>query len=84
MDDYLDCLFEHVLEPRLDERARASAEYQRAADDALRKSDILESMLAPEQKAALDALLAADSRILTMDERIIFQEAVALGKWMAR
>lgn len=84
MDDYLDCLFDYVLETRLDQRARAAAEYQRLAADALRKSDALEAMLSPDQKAALDALLAADSRVLVMDERIIFQEAVALGRWMAR
>lgn len=84
MDNYLNCLFDYVLETRLDEHARSSVEYRQAAADALRKSDILESMLTPEQKAALDALLAADGRILAMDEHIIFQEAVALGKWMAR
>lgn len=84
MDDYLDFLFDYVLETRLDEIARASAEYQRAAAEALRRSEALDAMLTKEQKTALDELLSADSRVLTMDERILFQEAVALGKWMAR
>lgn len=84
MDTYLDFLFNYILEIRLNELTRPSAEYQRAAAKALEQSDILESMLTPAQKAALDEFLSADSRLLTMDEQYIFQEAVALGKWMAR
>lgn len=84
MNDYLDCLFNYILETRLNKITRTSVEYQRASAEALHKSDALEAMLTSAQKAALDDFLAADSHMVTIDEHIIFQEALALGKWMAR
>lgn len=84
MDDYLDCLFQYVLEMRLCERIRSSLEYQQASNESMRKMEILKSTLTHEQKTALNEFLSANGHLLNMDEYIIFQEAIALGKWMAR
>lgn len=82
MADYLNCLYAYVQENRL-ARHLSTPEHRQAA--ARRESALaaLEGMLSPEQLAALEQLRFAEAGLYALEDMALFEEAVALGKWMA-
>ena len=84
MDDYLECLYAYTVDhlfcdAHLDlfEYSRWSAR-QDAAWTALREA------LTPEQLGLVEDYCAARSGLRYVEDVMLFQKAVALGKWMAR
>jgi len=84
MDEYLQCLYTHVMERLLLSPRPDLAEYRLRSIDQDQAWDALEKTLAPEQLQLLEAYQAAKSHVCAIEDRWLFQEAVSLGKWMAR
>lgn len=83
MDDYLDCLYTYIQENCIPQHLW-SPEHRQAS--ARRESALaaLENMLSPEQQAALEHFRSAESALYAYEDMALFQEAILLGKWMAR
>lgn len=84
MDEYLQCLYNYILDhlhcdARLDlfEFTRCTAQ-QDAAWNALKKA------LTPEQLHLVEDYRSAWNGFHAAEEKLLFQSAVSLGKWMAR
>lgn len=83
MDDLWDCLYTYVQEHCVPqhlwtpEHRQASALWEAALT-------ALENMLSPEQQAAWEQFRTAEAALYAYEDMALFQEAIALGKWMAR
>lgn len=84
MDEYLDCLYQYVsshllLDVRLDmidySRWNARQDMAWAA---------LKGALTPEQLNLVEDYRDAWCGLRFLEDRLLFQKAVSLGKWMAR
>lgn len=84
MDAYLDSLYLHFLENRLDEYLRASTAHQLLCQRRDEAWNALAAGFTPEQTTALDTFFCATSAVCAEEARLVFQEAIQLGKWMAR
>lgn len=84
MDEYLDCLYQYVsnhllLDARLDviDYSRWNAR-QKLAWEALEKA------LTPDQLNLVEDYQSACGGMRFLEDQLLFQKAVSLGKWMAR
>lgn len=84
MDAYLDCLYQHISENLFQDARLSLLEYSRwsACQDAAWKA-LVES-LSHEQLKLVEEYWAACDGKRYLEEKLLFQKAVALGKWMAR
>ena len=70
MDGYLDCLYRYILDHLLLDARLDLIDYSRWNNRRDFAWEALEKALTPEQ--------------LRLEDRLLFQEAVSLGKWMVR
>ena len=84
MDAYLDCLYQHISENLFQNAQLNVQEYSRwnACQDVAWKA--LGELLSHEQLKLLDEYQAACNGKRYLEEKLLFQKAVSLGKWMAR
>ncbi len=83
MDEYLQCLYDYILEVRRDETLLKTPEYRTARRNMLRAWDAMEAALTGEQREAVDRLLTAKEKVCSREDEWLFLEGVALGRWMA-
>ena len=84
MDEYLDCLYQYVSD-HLEADVRLDLiDYSRrnAAQDTAWAA--LKEALTPEQLHLVEDYRAAWCGLRFLEDRLLFQKAVSLGKWMAR
>ena len=83
MDDYLECLYTYTLERLLSDVHLDLFEYSRwtARQDAAWAA--LQEALTPEQLDLVEDYRSACSGLHYVEDALLFQKAVALGKWMA-
>ncbi|WP_300412008.1 hypothetical protein [uncultured Oscillibacter sp.] len=84
MDEYLDCLYQYVSD-RLEADAQLDLiEYSRRSDEQNTAWAALKTALTPEQLHLVEDYRAAWCGLRFLEDRLLFQKAVSLGKWMAR
>ncbi len=84
MDEYLDCLYQYVSD-RLEADAQLDLiEYNRRSDEQNTAWAALKTALTPEQLHLVEDYRAAWCGLRFLEDRLLFQKAVSLGKWMAR
>ncbi len=84
MKDYLDCLYTYVMEHRISTSIKDFKDYQTCLQkyrDAYQK---IEETLTEEQLGYFCELSEARNSLDGLEDKWLFAEAVALGKWMAR
>ena len=84
MNAYLKCLYERMIGDGFPSSCEDFQEYRcflEKRNDAYQK---IEATLTPEQLDLLDDYLSARNALSEMESGFLFEEAVALGKWMAR
>ncbi len=84
MDDYLKCLYDHVMDGLLPGAGRDRAEHDRRSREQERAWDALWASLSPEQIGLVEDYQAAQAETCALEDEWLFQEGVALGKWLAR
>ncbi|MEG1988765.1 MAG: hypothetical protein RR035_06210, partial [Oscillibacter sp.] len=84
MDEYLDCLYRYVQENRVGRAVWRSPEYRRLSLLREMALQTLTERLTPEQADCLTRFRDAEADFALEEAQILFQEAVALGRWMAR
>lgn len=84
MDTYLKCLYDHIMEHLLDSERLDMPEYKRRTTTQDLAWYALAHTLTPEQLHLLSLYQTAQSHVFVLEDQWLFQEAVALGKWMAR
>ena len=84
MDEYLQCLYNYILEVRRDETLLKLPEYRMERISLLAAMRAMDAALSTEQQKAVNAFLSCQSRLSVLEDEWLFQEAMALGKWLAR
>lgn len=84
MDEYMQCLYDHVMEHILLHPHPDMAEYSLRSADQNRAWNDLKNVLTAEQLRLLEDYQTAKARVCSLEDEWLFQEAVALGKWMIR
>lgn len=84
MDEYLQCLYEYILEVRRDETLLRTAEYRSGRVSLLSAMQAMEAALTEEQRKKVDHYLTCQSRLSVLESDWLFREAVALGEWLSR
>lgn len=84
MDEYLQCLYNYILEVRRDETLLKTPEYHTERKSLLAAMRAMDAVLSEEQQKMVNRYLSCQSRLSVLEDAWLFQEAVALGKWMAR
>ena len=84
MDNYLQCLYYYVLENLSPAMHPDFPEYRRCADTANNAWIALKETLSPAQLELVENYRSAWDRVSALEDELLFQKAVALGKWMAR
>ena len=74
MDDYLDCLYRYTLDHLLLDVRLDLIDYSRWNH---------RQALTPEQLQLVEVYRDACCGLRDLEDRLLFQEAVSLGKWMA-
>ena len=83
MDDYLDCLYRYTLDHLLLDVRLDLIDYSRWNHRQDIAWEALEKALTPEQLQLVEDYRDACCGLRDLEDRLLFQEAVALGKWMA-
>ncbi len=83
MDEYLQCLYDYILEVRRNETLLKTPEYRAARKSFLRAWDVMEAALTKEQQEIVDRLLTARENVCSREDEWLFLEGVSLGRWMA-
>lgn len=84
MDEYLDCLYQYVSD-RLEADVRLDLlDYSSRSDAQDAAWAALKEALTPEQLHLVEDYRAAWCGLRFLEDRLLFQKAVSLGKWMAR
>lgn len=83
MDDYLDCLYRYTLDHLLLDVRLDLIDYSRWNHRQDIAWEALEKALAPEQLQLVEDYRDACCGLRELEDRLLFQEAVSLGKWMA-
>lgn len=84
MDEYLQCLYSYILEVRRDETLRKTPEYCTQRRSLLEAMHAMQDALPRDLREIVDAYLTCQSHLSVLESDWLFQEAVSLGKWMAR
>lgn len=84
MDVYLKCLYDHIMEHLLDNKRPDMPEYRRRSTTQDLAWYTLTQTLTPEQLHLLELYQTARAHVFALEDQWLFQEAVSLGKWMAR
>ena len=84
MDEYLQCLYNYILEVRRDETLLKLPEYRMERISLLAAMRAMDAALSKEQQKAVNAFLSCQYRLSVLEDEWLFQEAMALGKWLAR
>lgn len=84
MDEYLQCLYDYILEVRRTETLQKTPEYRMRRTSMLAAMQAMDAVLPEEQKKVVDAFQTSQSRLSVLEEEWLFQEAVSLGKWLSR
>ena len=82
MDDYLDCLYRYILDHLLLDARLDLIDYSRWNNRRDFAWEALEKALTPEQLRLVEDYKDACCGLRDMEDRLLFQEAVSLGKWM--
>ncbi len=83
MDEYLQCLYDYILEVRRDETLLKTPEYRTARGEMLRAWESMEAALTGEQREIVERLLSARETVYCREDEWLFLEGIALGRWMA-
>ena len=83
MDEYLQCLYNYILEVRRDETMLKTPEYRMRRTSMLTAMRAMDAVLSEEQQKAVNTFLSGHSRLSVLEDEWLFQEAVALGRWLA-
>ncbi|WP_325200505.1 hypothetical protein [Oscillibacter sp.] len=84
MDEYLDCLYQYVSENFLLDARLDLMDYHRWNEAQNTAWAALKEALTPEQLRLVEDYQSACSGKRFLEDRLLFQKAVSLGKWMAR
>jgi len=84
MDEYLDCLFQYVSENLLLDARVDLIDYNRWNESENTTWTALNAALTPEQLRLVEDYNAACSGKRFLEDQLLFQKAISLGKWMAR
>ena len=83
MDDYLDCLYRYTLDHLLLDVRLDLIDYSRWNNRQDIAWEALAKALTPEQLQLVEYYRDACCGLRDLEDRLLFQEAVSLGKWMA-
>jgi len=84
MDEYLQCLYNYILEVRRDDTLLKTPEYRAMRKDMVQAWDAMEAALTGEQQEIVDRLLTAKEKVYSREDEWLFLEGIALGRWLAR
>jgi len=84
MDEYLQCLYDYILEVRRNDTLLKTPEYRKARKDMLQAWETLESALTGEQWKVVERFLSARENVYIQEDDWLFLEGVALGGWIAQ
>lgn len=84
MDDYLDCLYRYTLDHLLLDVRLDLIDYSRWSHRQEIAWEALAKALTPEQLQLVEDYRDACCGRRELEDRLLFQEAVSLGKWMAQ
>lgn len=84
MDEYLQCLYRYVLDHLLLDTRMDFIDYNRRVKSENLAWDALAVALTPEQIELVENYHNACAKTRFLEDELLFQKAVALGKWMAR
>ena len=84
MDAYLNCLYQYVSDHLLLDVRLDLIDYSRWTERQNMAWNALKEALSPEQIDLVEDYRAAWSGRHFLEDELLFQEAVDLGKWMAR
>ena len=82
MDEYLECLMDYVEETRVGKLLRTQERYRKSLQKASDAYEELSAKLPPEQLATLEEFRDAHNSMNAVHSEIVFQQGVAVGKWM--
>ena len=83
MDDYLDCLYRYTLDHLLLDVRLDLIDYSRWNHRQYIAWEALSKSMTPEQLQLVEDYRDACCGLRDLEDRLLFQEAVSLGKWMA-
>ena len=84
MDTYLRCLYQYALDDLLlDARLNLIDYSRRSARQDLAWNALTESLTSEQMNLVEDYILACN-RVRSLEDELLFEKAVALGKWMVR
>ena len=67
MDEYLKCLYDHILETRRDETLTKTAEYRTRRTTMLLALEVMEAGLTEEQQKKVDHYLSCQDRVSVLE-----------------
>ena len=84
MDTYLHCLYQYALDDLLLDARLDLIDYsRRSARQDLAWNALTESLTSEQMNLVEDYILACN-RVRSLEDELLFEKAVALGKWMVR
>ena len=84
MDEYLRCLYEHATDRLLTDARLDAAKYHRRSIVQNQAWNALKAALTPEQMKLVQNYQFAQANVCALEDELLFEAAVSLGKWMAR
>lgn len=84
MDEYLRCLYDYIMEHLSASKHPDAEEYCRCIALQDKAWSALKAALTPEQLELVENYQTARARTCTLEDELLFQAAVSLGKWMVR
>lgn len=84
MDEYLQCLYHYILDHLLLDARLDLIDYNRWTTRQKLAWNALEKSLTPEQLDLVEDYQSACGGKRFLEDELLFQKAVTLGKWMAQ
>ena len=84
MDEYLDCLYDHVRDTLLLDARLDMIDYSRWNARQDMAWEALKAVLTKEQLDLVEDYRDAWCGLRSLEDRLLFQKAVSLGKWMVQ
>lgn len=84
MDDYLQCLYSYILDHLRSNAHLNLFDYSRWNERREQAWKALAEALTPEQLDLVENYYSAWCGLRELDDKLLFEAAVSLGKWMAR